>query len=147
MPQVLSAFVCGLLFGAGLTISEMINPAKIISFLDLAGAWDASLVLVMGSALIVTAAGYKLVLRQTRPLFAEVFSLPTSADIDARLLTGGALFGLGWGLGGYCPGPALAGLFQGAPETVVFLVTMVLGLIAGRIATQLHDSHKSSANA
>jgi uncharacterized protein len=136
MGNIISAFICGALFGGGLTIAGMINPAKIANFLDVVGTWDPSLILVMASAVSVTAIGYRLVFGHGQPLFADTFSLPTTADIDGRLLTGAAIFGVGWGIGGYCPGPALAGLFQGEPKTLVFLVTMVFGLIAGRLATE-----------
>ncbi|MBL8644003.1 MAG: YeeE/YedE family protein [Rhodospirillaceae bacterium] len=136
MGQVIMALLCGALFGGGLTVSGMINPAKIVSFLDIAGDWDPSLILVMAGAVGITAIGYRLTFGRAQPIFSDRFSLPTAADIDARLLTGAAIFGIGWGLGGYCPGPALAGLFQGAPETLTFLATMCVGLVAGRLATE-----------
>jgi hypothetical protein len=134
MPHVVAAFVCGLLFGAGLAVSDMVNPAKVLNFLDVAGTWDASLVFVMAGAVAVTALGYRLVFGRDRPVLAERFSLPTAKDVDARLLTGAAVFGVGWGLAGLCPGPALAGLTYAQPPTLIFLAAMAVGLIAGRAA-------------
>ncbi|MDX2145726.1 MAG: DUF6691 family protein [Rhodospirillaceae bacterium] len=134
MPHVVAAFVCGLLFGGGLAVSDMVNPAKVLNFLDVAGAWDASLVFVMGGAVAVTAIGYRLVFGRDRPVLADSFSLPTARDVDARLLAGAAVFGVGWGLAGLCPGPALAGLTYARPETLIFLAAMAVGLIAGRLA-------------
>jgi uncharacterized protein len=107
MPTLIIALVTGLLFGAGLTISQMINPAKVLNFLDLGGiatgSWDPSLAFVMAGALAVTAVGYRLAWRRARPLFAQAFQLPTRKDLDARLVTGSILFGIGWGLAGICP--------------------------------------------
>jgi uncharacterized membrane protein YedE/YeeE len=133
----LIGLVSGLLFGAGLAISGMIQPAKVLSFLDVAGAWDPSLALVMAGALAVTFAGYRLALSRPQPLYDSKFHLPTASRVDARLLAGAALFGLGWGLGGYCPGPALAaagGLSQG---TLVFLAGLVAGTLAARVLPTL----------
>ncbi|MDX2221643.1 MAG: DUF6691 family protein [Rhodospirillaceae bacterium] len=134
MARSLAALLCGLVFGAGLSVSGMINPAKVLNFLDLAGTWDASLVFVMAGAVAVTAAGYRVVFGRDRPLFEGRFALPTAQDIDAKLLAGAAVFGVGWGLAGYCPGPALAGLAFGRTETAVFVVALGAGLIAGRLA-------------
>jgi hypothetical protein len=146
MPHVVAAFVCGLLFGAGLAVSDMVNPAKVLNFLDVAGTWDASLVLVMGAAVSVTALGYRAVFGRDRPLLAESFSLPTSRDVDARLLGGAVVFGLGWGLAGLCPGPALAGLTYAQPQTLIFLAAMAVGLIAGRIASETSAPAPSRQN-
>lgn len=127
--------LAGLLFGAGLALSGMIYPAKVLGFLDVAGAWDPTLAFVMIGALTVTAFGYRATLRRSRPLLAEVFSVPNRSDIDIALVVGAAVFGVGWGLGGYCPGPALAGLFQGAEQTIVFVGAMVIGMVIAREAT------------
>lgn len=136
MKTALSALLSGLLFGAGLAISGMTNTARVQGFLDLFGAWDPTLAFVMGSGLLVTTLGYRLVFRNPKPLFADRFSLPTRADIDARLLGGAAIFGVGWGLVGYCPGPALAGLSYGYPQTLAFVPAMIAGLLlAHRIGT------------
>lgn len=127
--HTLVALMAGILFGAGLAISQMINPAKVLAFLDVAGEWDPSLAFVMLGAVAVTAVGYRLVLRRHRPLLDDRFHLPTRRDIDARLIAGAAVFGAGWGLAGYCPGPALAGLAGGAAETLVFVIFMAGGMI------------------
>ena len=130
--QRLTVLASGLIFGIGLTISGMVNPSKIINFLDLAGAFDATLIFVMGGAVIVTAIGYYVVLKQKRPLFAERFHLPTVKDIDLRLVGGSAVFGVGWGLSGFCPGPAIASLAFGHEESFVMLAAMAVGALAAR---------------
>ena len=124
MKQVLAALLSGLVFGAGLALAGMTNPAKVLSFLDVAGAWDPTLVLVMGSALAVTAAAYALARKRAKPLFADVFALPARADLDARLLGGAALFGIGWALVGLCPGPAIASLARGESGAWAFGAAM-----------------------
>ncbi|HZY33614.1 MAG TPA: DUF6691 family protein, partial [Rhodanobacter sp.] len=101
------AFAAGLLFGLGLSLGGMTQPAVVLGFLDIFGAWDPRLVFVMAGAVLTTAVGYRLVLRRPRPLLAERFQWPTSRRIDVRLVGGAALFGIGWGIAGYCPGPAL----------------------------------------
>ncbi|MGX6646581.1 DUF6691 family protein [Maricaulaceae bacterium MS644] len=130
MTRLLTSLLAGLIFGAGLIVSGMINPAKVQNFLDITGAWDPSLALVMGAALIVTGIGYKLVLRLPHPLFDTKFQIPALTAIDAKLLGGAAMFGLGWGLAGFCPGPAItaAALLRG--EVFIFLAAM-LAAIAG----------------
>jgi uncharacterized membrane protein YedE/YeeE len=137
MGAVLAALLSGLLFGAGLVVSQMVNPGKVIGFLDIAGiatgAWDPSLAFVMAGALAVTAPGYWLVLRRKAPVAAPSFQVPTRRDIDARLVGGAAIFGLGWGLAGYCPGPAIAALTFGRLETVVFVVAMIAGMALFRL--------------
>jgi uncharacterized membrane protein YedE/YeeE len=125
--------VAGLLFGLGLVISGMANPAKVQNFLDLAGIWDPSLVFVMGAAVVVTFLGYRLALRRPAPLLADAFRVPTAKDIDARLVLGAAIFGIGWGLTGFCPGPALVALPLAAKGTLVFVPAMILGAVAARI--------------
>lgn len=123
----------GLLFGAGLVVSGMSDPAKVLNFLDLFGTWDPSLAFVMGGAVLVAFFGYRLVLRRDRPVAADKFHLPTRSDIDARILLGPAIFGLGWGLGGFCPGPALTSLGLGATGTLVFVPAMIAGMWAARM--------------
>lgn len=135
MTRIFAGLFTGLLFGAGITLSGMINPAKVIAFLDVAGAWDPSLAFVMAGAVGVAAAGYRISFLRTRPLFAEGFSLPRRTDLDFQLVAGAAIFGVGWGIGGYCPGPALAGLGFGAPETLGFVSGMVAGMAFARRAT------------
>jgi hypothetical protein len=142
--RILAGVLAGLLFGAGLAISQMINPAKVLAFLDVTGAWDPSLAFVMLGAVVVTALGYRFVLRQPKPLLDDSFSVPTRTDVDGRLVIGSAIFGVGWGLGGYCPGPAIASIGFGAMETVVFVIFMALGMIAGRdLPTVLKTTPKS----
>lgn len=133
MKVSLATFFAGLLFGAGLTISQMINPEKVIAFLDVSGNWDPSLAFVMGGALFVTYIGYKLVLRRSTPLFEGRFRLPTRRDIDAPLVAGAALFGIGWGLAGLCPGPALAALSIGGMNALIFTSVMVATIALYRI--------------
>jgi uncharacterized membrane protein YedE/YeeE len=125
----LTVLVSGLLFGAGVTISGMVNPMKVLNFMDIFGQWDATLIFVMGAGLAVTLLGYQIVFKRKAPLFATAFRLPTNKDIDAKLLGGGALFGLGWGLSGFCPGPAVAGVVFGRTESITFVVAMAAGMI------------------
>lgn len=132
MAQALAALASGLVFGAGLALAGMTNPAKVLSFLDVAGAWDPTLALVMGSALGVNALAYALTRRRGKPLFADAFSLPTRSDLDARLLCGAALFGLGWALVGLCPGPAIASLARGDATVFAFVAAMGVGMLAAR---------------
>jgi hypothetical protein len=134
MP-VLAALLCGIVFGVGLAVSGMTNPAKVIAFLDVTGSWDPTLAFVMGGAVAVNALGFALTRRRAQPFFAQSFALPSKSDIDPRLLGGAALFGVGWGLVGLCPGPALANLLRGDAELYVFAVTMTAGLWAVRAMT------------
>jgi len=131
MLQIVSALAAGLLFGVGLTISQMVNPAKVLGFLDIAGDWDPSLAFVLAGAVGTVALGFLLVGRRwTKPLFAPAFYLPSAQDIDRRLVAGATLFGIGWGLVGLCPGPALATLAV-APAQVSLFVAAMLGGMAG----------------
>ncbi len=126
----------GLLFGVGLVVSGMSDPAKVLNFLDLAGTWDPSLAFVMGGAVLVAFVGYRLVLARGEPIAGDRFHLPTRNDIDARILAGPALFGIGWGLGGFCPGPALTALGLGATGTLAFIPAMILGMWAARLLAE-----------
>jgi len=128
MFNVLFALASGLLFGLGLTVSQMVNPAKVVGFLDLAGNWDPSLAFVMATAIPVTMAGYALARRVRSPFAASSFSLPGRGEIDAPLIVGAVLFGVGWGLVGYCPGPAFASLLLGNPATLLFVASMLAGM-------------------
>ncbi|WP_196259905.1 DUF6691 family protein [Pelagibacterium limicola] len=132
MRPILSALLAGLVFGAGIAVSGMINPAKVLNFLDLAGAWDPSLIFVMGGAVAVATIGYRLVFRRTRPLFDTSFHLPTRTTVDARLVGGSALFGVGWGIVGFCPGGAIPALGLFEPDAAIFVVAMLAGLGAAR---------------
>src|SRR5690606_7473411 len=123
----------GLLFGIGLVVSGMANPAKVLNFLDLFGTWDPSLAFVLGGAVLVTFIGYRLVRLRDKPVIGGSFHLPTRNDIDTRVIAGPAVFGIGWGLGGFCPGPALTALGLGAPGTLAFVPAMILGMWAARL--------------
>ena len=125
--QFVFALLAGALFGVGLALSQMINPAKVIGFLDVSGRWDPTLALVMLGALAVTALAFRVILKRSRPWFAERFTLPTKQDIDPRLVGGGVLFGIGWGLSGLCPGPALAALVTAQSSVLVFVGAMLAG--------------------
>ncbi|MCR6631982.1 MAG: YeeE/YedE family protein [Magnetospirillum sp.] len=140
MRALLSAFFAGLLFGTGLLLSGMADPANVLGFLDVAGAWNPTLAFVMAGGLSVTFLGYRLGLKRPAPLCDDRFRLPTSVAIDARLIGGAAVFGLGWGLAGYCPGPAFAAAGGGFTEAIVFAAAMVAGmglwrLVALRLAS------------
>jgi len=127
--QLVTAFFAGLLFAIGLAAGGMTQPAKVIGFLDLLGDWDPSLVFVMGGAVAVHAILFRLVLRRSRPLLAPRFVVPTRRDLTPRLVGGAALFGVGWGLGGFCPGPGIVAAPSGAPEALVFVATMAAGML------------------
>ena len=127
--QLLTALASGLLFGAGLVIGGMTDPRKVIGFLDIGGAWDPSLALVMLGAVTVHFFAYRWVRGNAAPLFAEQFAIPTLRRIDPRLVAGSALFGIGWGLGGYCPGPGIVSLGAGGRDALVFVVMMTLGML------------------
>jgi uncharacterized membrane protein YedE/YeeE len=128
-------FISGLLFGAGVTISEMVNPTKVLNFFDFLGAWDPTLIFVVGAGLLVALIGYQIILKREAPLFAPAFRLPASQGIDAKLLIGATLFGIGWGLSGFCPGPAVASLVFGRTESIAFVIAMAAGMI---LAKQMH---------
>lgn len=126
----LIAFASGLLFAVGLAISGMTQPAKVVGFLDFLGDWDPSLMLVMAGAIAVYMPIYRLAMRRAAPLLAGSFSLPTRRDLDRRLIAGAALFGVGWGLAGYCPGPGLASLATLGAAPGVFVLAMIAGMLA-----------------
>lgn len=128
--RLLISLIAGLLFGVGLALSGMMNPAKVQNFLDFAGDWDPSLALVMVAALAVTVPAFHLIGKRERPLVASAFHIPNRTEIDGPLLGGAALFGIGWGLVGFCPGPALAALSTGAWQPILFVVAMAVGMLA-----------------
>jgi uncharacterized protein len=134
MKSTLSALWCGLIFGAGLMISGMTEPQKVQGFLDVFGAWDPSLAVVMASALMVSAAGFVLARRRVRPLFEARSLWPSKREIDTPLVIGAVVFGAGWGLIGFCPGPALADIATGAPMVLLFVAAMALGMLGERLA-------------
>ena len=125
--RTLMAYAAGLLFGLGLAISGMTDPARVLGFLDIAGEWDPTLAFVLGGAVLTTFIGYRLVLRRSSPFFGDKFQLPTKRELDGRLLGGAALFGIGWGLSGYCPGPAIASVAGLTTPLVAMLVSMIGG--------------------
>ncbi len=128
MQHRITEFAAGLLFGIGLILSGMTDPGKVIGFLDLFGPWDPSLALVMGGAIVVGAFAFALARKRTRTFLGGALHLPKSTDIDRRLVVGGLVFGAGWGLAGFCPGPALVSLGAGQPKAAVFVVAMITGM-------------------
>ena len=134
MRSSLMAFIAGLLMSVGISVSQMIDPIKVKAFLNVLGNWDPTLLVVMVSALVTYAIGFALIKRRRKPLFASKFNLPTKTDIDLPLVAGSALFGAGWGMVGYCPGPALAALLGGSTGTIGFVAAMLIGfVIADRV--------------
>ena len=134
---LLSALASGILFGLGLVISQMVNPAKVIGFLDVAGNWDPTLAVVLAGALAVAIPTFRWILKRSHPLLATSFSLPSKTDLEPRLIGGAALFGVGWGLAGLCPGPAITGLVTGALPVVAFVLAMLVGsLLYDRLASR-----------
>lgn len=130
--RIALSLACGLLFGAGLEISGMTRPTKVLDFLDVSGRWDPTLAFVMGAALAVSAAGYQLARRRDRSWLGNTYSIPTRNELDAALWGGAILFGLGWGLVGLCPGPAIANLSRPSLETLLFVGAMIAGVLGQR---------------
>ena len=134
MRNLLPGLVVGLIFGAGLALSDMVNPARVLAFLDLAGDWDPSLAFVMGGALIPSAISYAVVRRMHRPLLGAEFRIPQNRSLEPQLLLGATIFGVGWGLVGLCPGPAIAGLALGEWQLWLFAAAMFSGMLLHRIS-------------
>jgi len=130
--RYVTSYVIGLIFGIGISISGMANPAKVLNFFDVAGNWDPSLIFVMGGALVVTFIGYRFVLRRTAPIVDATFHLPDNPHLDMRLLGGAAVFGIGWGITGFCPGGALPALGTGRFEVVAFVAALIAGIFAAK---------------
>lgn len=130
--KLLFTVFTGVFFGAGIAVSGMMDPAKVLNFFDIAGNWDPSLAFVMMGAVLVTFVGYRLTWRRSAPLFATSFKIPTSAVLDSRLIGGSALFGVGWGIAGFCPGAAIPALTTGRWEVVLFLAAVVVGIAMRR---------------
>lgn len=130
--KLIFAGLTGLVFGIGIALSGMMNPAKVLNFFDVAGTWDPSLAFVMGGALVVTALGYRLVWRRAQPLLGAAFQVPGNTQIDSKLIGGSALFGIGWGIAGFCPGAALPALGTGRWEVVLFVIAVIAGFALRR---------------
>lgn len=128
LKQNMSALFCGVLFSLGLGISGMVQPQKVTGFLDLFGSWDPSLIFVMFGAILVYSIGYRVVIRRKIPLFADNFVIPTKKEIDWRLLLGSSLFGIGWGLAGYCPGPAITSFVSFGHSSLLFVSSMLVSM-------------------
>ena len=148
--RAVAALLAGTVFGVGLSLAQMIDPRKVLGFLDVAGDWDPSLLFVLGGAVLVSVLGFRFVLRRQVPLIDDRFRLPTATAVDAALVTGATIFGVGWGLGGYCPGPAVASLGFGNPEALWFVPAMMIGAglqrwRLGRHASTLSLSGNSDA--
>ena len=128
MLQIIASLIVGTLMGAGLMISGMMNPNKVLSFLDIFGNWDPTLIFVMGGAIFSALPGFWLSRRLTKPLLANNFQLPDKKNFDRRLVGGAAIFGVGWGLVGLCPGPAISAITTGSPQVIVFVISMTIGM-------------------
>jgi uncharacterized membrane protein YedE/YeeE len=140
MRHFLPGLLAGLLFGAGLAVSDMINPARVLAFLDVAGAWDPSLAFVMAGALLPSGLAYLVVRRMERPLMAAEFRIPQNRIVDRRLLGGAALFGIGWGMVGLCPGPAVAALGLGLWQPWLFGAAMAAGMLVHRLFAEAGEA-------
>lgn len=130
MKQNLMTLFCGIIFGIGLSLSHMIDPNKVLSFLDIFGNWDPSLIFVMLGALVVAFVSFKLILKRPAPIWVESFHISRKSSVDKPLILGAAIFGIGWGMSGYCPGPAVAGLGLLSMESVIMVTAIYLGFIA-----------------
>ena len=135
MRAIVPASVAGVIFGAGLALSDMVNPARVIGFLDIAGTWDPTLALVMGAAVVASAIGFAFSRRLRAPLFGKSFFIPENRRLDSQLIGGAALFGIGWGLVGVCPGPAIAGLIYGIWQPWLFVAAMTAGMVLQRVVS------------
>jgi uncharacterized membrane protein YedE/YeeE len=135
--KLIFALITGLVFGTGIAISGMMDPAKVLNFFDLAGTWDPSLAFVMGGALVITFFGYRLAWKRNAPLFGGRFQVPTGTEIDTKLVGGSALFGIGWGIAGFCPGAAIPALGTGRWEVALFLVAVVAGFYVRRLLSSV----------
>lgn len=135
MRATLPALLTGLVFGAGLALSDMVNPVRVLGFLDVAGVWDPTLAFVMGGAVAASAIGYAVSRRIRAPLFGASFFIPENRMLDRQLIGGAALFGIGWGLVGFCPGPAVAALVSGLWQPWLFVAAMIVGMAVHRMAS------------
>lgn len=140
--QIVMAFIAGLIFGLGLILSGMTDPSKVIGFLDLTGNWDPSLAFVLGGAVLVGSIAFHFAKGRTKSILGDAMRLPTATKIDRRLVLGGLAFGVGWGLSGYCPGPALASLALGGAKTLIFVAAMLIGMAIYEISEKLASSQQ-----
>lgn len=145
MRHVLT-FLTGVLFGTGIVISGMANPAKVINFFDVAGSWDPSLAFVMGGAVLVAAIGYRLVFQRSRPVFEPKFHLPQKTQLEVRLIAGAGIFGIGWGIAGFCPGGALPALGTLDARVILFVVALIAGILVAQTISRI-PVHKGKINA
>lgn len=129
MKTLIISLLCGVVFGLGLIVSGMSNPARVLNFLDWGPRWDPTLALVMGGAVAVAIPGFYWARRRSRPLLADNFDIPSNKTIDAKLIVGAAIFGIGWGLGGFCPGPGIVAATTLQPEVLLFIVAMIIGML------------------
>jgi uncharacterized membrane protein YedE/YeeE len=143
--RLILTYIIGVIFGTGIAFSGMANPAKVINFFDVAGTWDPSLAFVMGGALVVTFFGYRLVLGRSHPIFDGRFNLPTARNLDARLIGGAAVFGVGWGIAGFCPGGALPALGTGLTEVFIFVAAMIAGIFGAKYLQSLSRPAQTAA--
>ena len=144
MTKLISPLLIGTVFGLGIAISGMANPAKVLNFFDIAGTWDPSLLLVMCSAMFTAMIGYYVIFKRAAPVFDDVFHLPTLRVIDAKLLLGSAAFGIGWGITGFCPGGAIPAIGTGRPEVFIFMAAMIVGIVVARYL-QTHQAKTATA--
>ncbi|MEC8376695.1 MAG: YeeE/YedE family protein [Pseudomonadota bacterium] len=135
MNVIIASLLSGLLFGFGLIVSGMSNPARVLNFLDFSANWDATLAFVMGGAIAIAAPGIFWVRKRNKPLFADSFDIPTSKVIDSKLITGSAMFGIGWGISGFCPGPAVVAIASLQSDVLLFVGAMVMGMLAQHFVT------------
>ena len=135
MNVIIASLLSGLLFGFGLIVSGMSNPARVLNFLDFSANWDATLAFVMGGAIAIAAPGIYWVRKRNKPLFADSFDIPTSKVIDSKLITGSAMFGVGWGISGFCPGPAVVAIATMQSDVLLFVGAMVVGMLAQHFVT------------
>ena len=143
--RLIASYIIGLIFGIGISISGMANPAKVLNFFDVAGTWDPSLIFVMGGAVVVTFIGYRVVLKRPAPMLEQKFQLPTRRDLDLPLIGGAAVFGIGWGIAGFCPGGALPALGTGRSEVFIFVAALLAGIFAVNVFRRLQAQRSATA--
>ena len=144
MNRLIAVYIIGVTFGLGICMSGMANPAKVLNFFDITGTWDPSLIFVMGGALIVTFIGYQVVLGRKHPVFDSKFHLPTRKDIDPQLVGGSALFGVGWGIAGFCPGGAIPAIGTGSTDVLIFMGSLIVGIIVAKFIQRPRGTEASA---